>query len=338
MLARNVVVRFSSQVALISALMVSLLSTIACAQNDSASSKQNALRGPIVLVAGEVTKKDVVGHHDYLGGCKALEQFLRQTPGVEVRIVTDGWPEDTKIFDQASCVVFYTDGGGKQAFLNSPERIEAMDQLAKRGAGLVFIHQAVDFPAEHADRARGWLGGIYLASKSGRGHWPSTHVDFPNHPISRGVTAWKVNDGWLNKIDFVSGMQGITPLVWSGKQYAGSRSGLDADIVGWAYERPNGGRTFCFTGLDAHSAWSLVGMRQLVVNGVLWSAGQSVPESGAPCAISDKISRICRRRASPRSKCLHCDIGRLAQVQKNARFSRQSWVTILERPCPTSKE
>ena len=244
--------------------------------------------GPIVLVAGEIAKKDTLGHHDYLGGIKVLEMLLRQTRGTEVRLVDQDWPADASILDSASAVVFYTDGGGKQAFLSSPERIAVIDRLAAKKTGLVFIHQAVDFPADHAARAKTWLGGIYLQGKSGRGHWPSTHVDFPDHPIARGVTPWKVNDGWLNKIDFVSPMSSITPLVWSGKEYAGSRSGLDPDIVGWAYDRPSGGRSFCFSGLDAHSAWSLTGMRQLVTNGVLWTAGHEIPSAGAPCEADEK--------------------------------------------------
>lgn len=149
----------------------------------------------------------------------------------------------------------------------------------------MMIHQAVDFPSEFARQGRAWLGGIYLQGKSGRGHWPSKHVDFPNHPITRGVTSWQINDGWLNGIQFVDGLQGVTPLVWSGKDYEESRAGLDNQIVAWAYERPERGRSFCFTGLDAHSAWELPGMRQLMINGVLWTAGVEISSRGAACQI-----------------------------------------------------
>lgn len=257
-------------------------------QAEKAATKDAGVR-KIVLVAGETAKVDVVGHHDYLAGCKCLETLLAQTPGVRTEFVRDGWPADEKVFDGAAAVVFYTDGGGKQAFLQTPERVARMQRLADAGVGLVFIHQAVDFPAKSADQAKSWLGGIYLTGKSGRGHWPSSHVEFPEHPITRGVTPWKINDGWLNELQFVDGQSGIAPLVWSGKTYQGSRSGRDADIVGWAYQRPAGGRSFSFTGLDAHAAWSLPGMRQLVVNGILWSANVDIPTTGAPCAIEEKL-------------------------------------------------
>lgn len=239
----------------------------------------------IVLVAGETAKIDKVGHHDYLAGVECLKVLLSQTPNVQSVQVQDGWPEDESVFDGADSIVFYTDGGGKQAFLSPADRVSTVQSLVDSGVGLVMIHQAVDFPAEFAERAKNWIGGIYLADSSGRGHWPSKHVDFPTHPVTRGVTPWEINDGWLNALVFVEPMERVTPLVWSGKQYAGSRAGLSGDIVAWAYERPDGGKAFCFTGLDAHSAWSLPGMRQLMVNGVLWSAGVDIPAAGAACSI-----------------------------------------------------
>lgn len=266
--------------------------------------KPAAKERKIVLVAGETAKQDVSGHHDYLAGCKCLDILLRQTPGIATVSVQDGWPADESCWDGAAAVVFYTDGGGKQAFLQTPARTARVQKMADEGVGFVFIHQAVDFPAAHEKQALSWLGGIYLDGHSGRGHWPSAHVEFPDHPTTRGVTPWKVNDGWLNQLQFVDGLRGVTPLVWSGKVYAGSRSGRDADVVGWAFERPGGGRTFGFTGLDAHSAWSLPGMRQLVVNGVLWSAGVEIPAAGAPSAIEEPqlADLLTPRQPKPTSK------------------------------------
>ena len=255
--------------------------------SDNAQSSEVVHQYKIVLVAGETAKVDKVGHHDYIAGCKCLASLLRQTPGVQSVQVLDGWPIDAKVFDGANAVVFYTDGGGKQAFLSSPQRIDKVQSLVDARVGLVMIHQAVDFPDEFAARTKSWLGGIYMTGKSGRGHWDSKHVDFPSHPTTRGVTPWEINDGWLNKIQFVDDMRGVTPLVWSGKEYAGSRAGLNDDIVAWAYERPGGGRSFAFTGLDAHEAWWLTGLRQFIINGVLWSAGIDIPAGGADCQVDE---------------------------------------------------
>lgn len=262
-------------------LFATLIASLLLTPTVYGQTRQTSSVRKIVLVAGETAKVDALGHHDYLAGCKCLEVLLKQNSGVNTVQVTDGWPSDEVVFENASSIVFYTDGGGKQAFLATPAHIAKLQSFVEAGVGLVMIHQAVDFPDAFVEQGRAWIGGVFENGKSGRGHWPSNHVDFPNHSITRGTTPWQINDGWLNRIQFVEDMKGITPLVWSGKEYAGGRAGLDADIVGWAFERPNGGRSFSFTGLDAHSAWSLPGMRQLIVNGVLWSAGVDVPPQGA---------------------------------------------------------
>ncbi len=242
----------------------------------------------IVLIAGSVQAVDKPGHHDYIAGCKLLETLLKQTTGVETALVLDGWPKDEKVFDGASSVVFYTDGGGKQAYLKTPKRVALIEKLVASGVGIVNIHQAVDYPGKFTKQATSWIGGTYVKGKSGRGHWPSAHTFFYPHPIARGVKPWKVNDGWLNKIQFVQNMKGITPLLRSSKVPKNSDDIGDEDVVAWTYERPGGGRSFCYTGLDMHQFFKLAGVRQMVVNGVLWSAGASIPEQGAPCQIGDK--------------------------------------------------
>ena len=239
----------------------------------------------IVLLSGSVKTFDRVGHHDYLAGCSLLDLLVRQTSGVHGIVVRDGWPEDEEMLDTARALVVYAGGGRKHPLAKSIERLERMEKMVGRGVGIVMIHQAVSFPPETAGRAKAWIGGVHVAGESGRGHWRTYHWEFPRHPVTRGVKPWKIRDGWLNGIQFVEGMTGVTPLLWSSRRHRGSSRGGAAGVVAWAYERPDGGRSFAFTGLDAHSAWSVPGVRQLVVNGILWSAGLTVPEAGAPCAV-----------------------------------------------------
>ena len=243
----------------------------------------------IGLVSGVVKIPDKVGHHDYRAGCALAASLLKQTSGTSVTTVRDGWPEDDSIFDAVRSLVFYTGGLNKHVFLKSTRRLERIQRLIDRGVGIVMIHQAVRFPPQFAEQATAWIGGVHVAGKSGRGHWRTHHAEFPVHPVTRGVQPWESKDGWLNKIQFVDAMRGITPLVWSSRRYGGSSDGGAADVVSWTYDRPGGGRSFCFTGLDAHSAWSQSGLRQLVVNGILWSAGLSVPPEGFPCVADEAV-------------------------------------------------
>jgi hypothetical protein len=78
-------------------------------------------------------------------------------------------------------------------------------------------------------------------------------------------------------------MKGITPLLRTSPPKT-TLKGTD-DIVSWTYNRPDGGRSFVFTGCHLHSSWGFEGMRRFVVNGILWSAGLEVPSGGAPVAL-----------------------------------------------------
>ncbi len=158
----------------------------------SAEPEDSKLR--IVLIAGETALVDVVGHHDYLAGNACLDALLRQTSNIEVIRVENGWPADENILTNAKAIVFYTDGGGKQAFLETPSRVAKLQSLVDKGVGVTMIHQAVDFLEPVSEQAKGWLGGVYVKSASGRGHWDSNHVDFPtNHSRSDTLE----NQRWL---------------------------------------------------------------------------------------------------------------------------------------------
>lgn len=259
----------------------------------------------IVLIPGKVKVSDMIGHHDYLGGCLLLKSLLEQTAGVEAVVGRDGWLTDDAMFDNATTVIFYAGASSMRSVLESSHRLQRIQQLVDRGAGLVMIHQAVRCPAELQALATSWIGGVYVEGMSNRGHWPTRHSNFPEHPVTHGVEPWEITDGWHNQLQFVHGMRGVIPLIWSSDQHRGSSEGGAADVVAWTYERPAGGRSFCFTGLDAHSAWSVHGVRQLMVNAILWSAGLTIPANGAACAVSpSELRSFLTPRGSQRARVL----------------------------------
>lgn len=241
----------------------------------------------IVLIAGSVSNK--AGQHEYFAGCAMMMDWLKQTPGVWPVMVADGWPKNEAVLDGAKAVVVYADGGAKLSFLE-PARWARIKQLMDKGTGLVMLHQAVEVPAAQAEELKSWLGAVWQNDIGSRGHWDMEFTEFPKHPINQGVTAFAAPfDGWLYNLHFAPG---ATPLL-SGQVPDKARSTADAkahvgrpEVVAWSYERPNGGRSFAFTGCDLHKNWQVESQRRFVTNGVLWAAKVEVPANGAAVSLA----------------------------------------------------
>lgn len=242
----------------------------------------DAKQTKIVLVAGSSFFK--VGEHEYVPACTLLADLLKQTPGVFPVLAID-WPKKPETFKDAKAVVFFFDGAEKHAVLKE-DRVAQLQKLAESGVGLVFFHQAVDYPKDLNERARGWLGGVFEKGHSQRAHWVSEFKTFPEHPVCRGVTPFKIDDGWLYKLRFVPEKKGITPILRTVSPKAtGADVNSDDAIVAWTYERSGGGRSFCFTGAHLHASFAEEGYRRLLTNAILWTAGAEVPATGAPVAL-----------------------------------------------------
>lgn len=231
----------------------------------------------IVLIAGSNVYKP--GEHEYVAGCAVLADLLKQTPGVAPVLALD-WPKKPETFAGAKAVVMLFDGGDKHGLLTG-DRMAQVQKLADDGAGLIHLHQLIDYPKELGDRARDWMGGTFEKGHSQRAHWVSEFSKFAEHPVSRGVTPFKIDDGWLYKLKFVSKMQGVTPLLRTVSPKAANQELNDDTIVAWLYERANGGRSFTFTGTHLHNSLAEEGYRRFLINSILWTAKIEVPKDGA---------------------------------------------------------
>ncbi|MBL9186562.1 MAG: ThuA domain-containing protein [Opitutaceae bacterium] len=241
----------------------------------------------IVLLAGGPSSKAMA--HEYFAGCALLMEWLKQQPGVWPVMARD-WPTNERVLEGAKCVVYFGDGGGKQPFA-TPERWAKLSQLMESGAGLVLLHQGMDFPAgPDGAKIKGWLGGVFHSDIGSRGHWDMDFTQIPAHEVTRGVRPFAAPaDGWLYNLHFAPG---AVPLL-TGAVPDKSRSTADAkkhpgrtEVIAWAYERPGGtGRGFGFTGADLHASWAYASQRTLVLNGILWAARVSVPVGGVQVAL-----------------------------------------------------
>jgi hypothetical protein len=174
-----------------------------------------------------------------------------------------------------------------------------------RGVGLVCLHFAVEVPkGPSGDAFLDWLGGYFELDWSVNPHWTARFAELPEHPITRGVEPFTINDEWYYHMRFRESMEGATPILTavppeqtrqgrdggrSGNPAVRSRSGMP-EHVAWARQRPDGGRGFGFTGGHVHWNWGHDQFRKLVLNAIVWTAGAEVPSDGVqsqPLTVED---------------------------------------------------
>jgi type 1 glutamine amidotransferase len=245
----------------------------------------------IVLVAG--TPSHPPGAHEYLATQAVLKGLLEQNPGVFVTIVRDSWPKNPKIFDGARTIVWYTDGAKNHPLLQ-PEKFQALQARIDKGTGFVALHYALNMTKELGDQMLPWLGGVFDPDTSGGTgaiKWTPVFKSLPTHPITRGVAPFTINDEWYFNMRFAPGMKGVTPIL-AGAPPEELRKTADAkkhpgraEVVAWAYQRPNGGRSFAITTPHSHADWADENLRRVVVNGILWTAKVEVPKKGAKVSL-----------------------------------------------------
>jgi len=288
--------------------MVLLLSMIAPIAAEAADMKK------IVFVAGK--QSHGWGAHEHKAGCMLLAERLNENmPNVNAVVTTEGWPEDNSIFDDAAAVVIYCDG-----YEGHPIKphLDFFDSLAQKGVGLVTIHWATEVErGPIAEKFLEWQGGFCDLHWSVNPHWTADYKTLPDHPITRGVEPFAVNDEWYYHMRFIDGMKGVTPILTALPPAAslsrpdGPRSG-NPDVrkaiangepqhVAWAYDRPGGGRGFGFTGAHIHDNWGHDDFRKIVLNAICWTANIEIPEGGVPSATPTR-EELDANQDEPKSK------------------------------------
>ncbi|HEY1066628.1 MAG TPA: ThuA domain-containing protein [Pirellulales bacterium] len=248
----------------------------------------------IVFIAGK--RSHGPGAHEHNAGCLLLAKELEAGLGdqVEVEVIRDAaWPEHpAEALKDADTIVMYSDGGGGHMVV---PRIDEVDELAKQGVGVVCIHYAVEVEkGKPGDAFLRWIGGYFEAHWSVNPHWTAEFTSLPEHPITRGVQPFKINDEWYYHMRFRDGMKGVTPILTavppestlsrpdgphSGNPFVRAEAGKPQHVA-WASENEGGGRGFGFTGGHNHVNWADDNFRKVVLNAIVWTAHGEVPADG----------------------------------------------------------
>lgn len=142
------------------------------------------------------------------------------------------------------------------------------------------------------------MGGYFEPFWSVNPWWTPNYDRFPAHPVARSVTPFSVRDEWYYHMRFVGDVKGVTPILTdvpspeTVRENASSR-GCNPDIfkevseqvpqhMAWAYDRPDGGRGFGFTGLHLHANLEKDGFCTVLLNTAAWVAGLEIPQDGVP--------------------------------------------------------
>jgi hypothetical protein len=278
----------------------------------------------IVLIAGKPSHPP--GMHEFRAGCLLLKSCLDQVPGITSVVYSNGWPNDPNALAGADAVLIYADGGAGHPALQIDHREILGGLAKKGvGLGFAHYGVEVP-STNGGPEFLEWIGGYYEHLYSVNPMWSPDFQKFPSHPIARGVKAFSTHDEWYFNIRFrpeitdamaptphpvsLSLQRGdgrgqgkftFTPLlvatpsneVRSGP-YVYPRGPYDhiiaargrAEIMMWAYERPDGGRSFGFTGGHTHAHWGDPNQRKIFLNALLWIAKADIPRNGVEGAVT----------------------------------------------------
>ncbi len=262
-----------------------------------------AEKSKIVFISGKPSHGPM--SHEHRAGNMILAKRLNQSGlDVEAVVLNDiGYPKDPSVLEDAATIVIFCTGHGGHV-LNPV--LKSFDALMKRGVGVVMIHWATEaVSGEPGDYFLEWMGGFCDLNWSVNPHWTAKFDTFPDHPIANGVVPFEVNDEWYYHMRFVPGLKNVTPILSDlpGPKTLvrkdGPRSGNphvrkavangESQHVAWAYERPEGGRGFGWTGGHVHKNWQHDMYRKVMLNAILWTAKVEVPEEGLDSAsVSDE--------------------------------------------------
>jgi len=250
----------------------------------------------IIFLAG----KESHGHgaHEHRAGSLLLARSLNESElNIKATVVAEGaWPERSHGQAPPDAIVFYCDGLAQHTAKAHTETIQAW---VNQGVGVACLHFAVEVePEVLGAQFLDWIGGSFEIGWSVNPFWTAEFIEFPEHPITRGVRPFRIRDEWYYHMRFQPDRVGVTPVLSalppvrsltnrSKDRDRGSNPAVMAAVqagekqhLAWAYERPDQGRGFGFTGGHFHQNWQQDDFRKLVLNAFVWVAQGEVPEEG----------------------------------------------------------
>jgi hypothetical protein len=255
----------------------------------------------LVMIAGIPSHGP--GAHEFNAGTLLLAKCLKGFPGLETSVNLNGWPRSEKVFDGATAILIYADGGKGHPAIQD-HRLEFLGALMKKGVGFMCAHFGVEVPKDKGGpEFQDWIGGYYEDKWSCNPIWRPEFNDFPKHPIANGLKPFSAEDEWYFNMRFRPRMENVTgiltaipsdkvrdgPYVYPKGPYKHIQEAKGrAEHMMWAVERKDGGRGVGFTGGHFHNNWKNDNFRKAVLNALVWICKLDVPKDGVESTVSDE--------------------------------------------------
>jgi hypothetical protein len=236
------------------------------------------------------------GNHEFVAAAMYFARRINADyPGAYavVHLYSKGKSEVPKDLKHADTIIVLLNHAG-------PVVNDEVQTAIDRGVGFAAIHYGVEVDkGKQGQQYLKWLGGYFEPFWSVNPFWTPEFKDFPTHEITRGVKPFSINDEWYYHMRFVDKMEGVTPILAAlpplstvqgdGKKASSHGGNPDVyedvkagnkQVVAWAYERPDKGRAFGFTGLHKHSNLGDDNFRRVLLNALVWVSKLEVPAEG----------------------------------------------------------
>ena len=226
--------------------------------------------------------------HEYMAGMRILSKCLEGVEGLDVQLAygREPWPEGPELLRKCDGAFFFVSQGALWMQKDS-RRYAAFTELAARGGGIGAIHWGIG--AKDGTYRAGQIK--LLGASRGGPRRPfgvfRTRLSLATegHPVLRGIADFEIHDEFYYQLEFVQRPGRVTPLITA------AIDGND-ETVAWAWPRPDGGRSFGFTGLHFHKNWKTDHYRRLVAQGAMWIVGLDVPTDGLAVQVDDQALRL----------------------------------------------
>lgn len=242
-----------------------------------------ASRPKRVLLLGQKPDNHPAGAHEYMAAARLLAKLMQDRGGLQTVVVQadNPWRDGPELLDGADGAVLFLSEGAKWVSEDA-DRLAAFQRLAKRGGGLSVLHWGMGTrevaPVENFTS----LFGLCHGGPDRKYKVLTTTVSpvAEKHPVLNGLAPLKVHDEFYYALKRPAQAERLVPLI---------QVPIDGEdqTVGWAWERPDAGRSFGFSGLHYHDNWKHVEYRRLVLQGILWSVDQPIPVEGLTVDVAD---------------------------------------------------